>query len=143
VDVPEKYSTPAGGKTAEERAELYAAAHQEREDETGELLAKKRERLANEAAERDPLHGETCTMYRERLDKYRKELGRRGGKDDVSTWMVWLADAAGREELPRPVGHRAVALPALAVRVGRGDRAGRHDGRATDKALAVARTHRR
>jgi len=41
VDVPEKYSVPAGGKTAEERAELYAAAAQEREDETGQLLAKK------------------------------------------------------------------------------------------------------
>ena len=38
VDVPEKYATPAGGKTARERAELYAAAVQEREDETGELL---------------------------------------------------------------------------------------------------------
>jgi integrase len=43
VDVPEKFCTPAGGKTAEERAELYALAVQEREDETGELLAKKRE----------------------------------------------------------------------------------------------------
>ena len=95
VDVPEKYSTPAGGKTAEERAELYAAAHQEREDDKGELLAKKGERLAQEAAQRDPLHGETSTMYRERLDKYRKELGRRGGKDDANTWKVWLADSLG------------------------------------------------
>lgn len=95
VNVPEKYSTPAGGKTARERAELYAAAEQEREDETGELLAKKRAREAAKAAERDPRHGETCTLYRERLDKYRKELGRRGGKDDANTWKVWLADRIG------------------------------------------------
>jgi hypothetical protein len=51
VDVPEKYSTPAGGRTAEERAELYALAAQEREDETGELLAKrKRLLLANSSS---------------------------------------------------------------------------------------------
>ncbi len=42
VDVPEKYSTPAGGKTGRERAELYAEALQERENETGEHLTKKR-----------------------------------------------------------------------------------------------------
>ena len=42
VDVPAAYSAAAGGKSADERAELYAAALQEREDEFGELLAKKR-----------------------------------------------------------------------------------------------------
>lgn len=41
VDVPERYSVAAGGKTARERAELYAEALQEREDETGELLAQR------------------------------------------------------------------------------------------------------
>ena len=41
VDVPAKYCTPAGGKTGRERAELYAAALVEREQETGELLAAK------------------------------------------------------------------------------------------------------
>src|SRR5580704_3348462 len=44
VEVPAKYATPAGGKTARERAELYAQAVQEREDDNGELLAKKRAR---------------------------------------------------------------------------------------------------
>ena len=39
VKVPMTYSSPAGGSTARERAELYAEARQEREDETGELLA--------------------------------------------------------------------------------------------------------
>ena len=34
IDIPEKYSRAAGGKSGEERAELYALAIQEREDET-------------------------------------------------------------------------------------------------------------
>ncbi len=42
VDVPEKHAKPAGGKTAQERAELYALAAQEREDEDGALLARKK-----------------------------------------------------------------------------------------------------
>ncbi|MCL2779349.1 MAG: hypothetical protein FWD73_15250 [Polyangiaceae bacterium] len=29
IDVPDQYSTPAGGKTARERAELYVHARQE------------------------------------------------------------------------------------------------------------------
>jgi hypothetical protein len=46
VNVPAKAATPAGGKTARERAELYVKAIQEREDDNGELLAKKRAREA-------------------------------------------------------------------------------------------------
>src|SRR5258708_2508947 len=72
VDVPEKYCTPAGGKTARERAELYALALQEREDEGGEnngpLLVAKRARAAEEAKQHDPCYGETFTSYRARLD---------------------------------------------------------------------------
>ncbi len=55
VDVPEKYSTPAGGKSAEERAELYALALQEREDEGGEqgpLLVARRAHENRPAARR-------------------------------------------------------------------------------------------
>jgi integrase len=95
VDVPEPYTKAAGGKTGEERAELYALAVQERENETGELLAKKKARQAEKARQSDPRHGETCSMYRERLDEHRKELGRRSGRDDASTWRVWLADRIG------------------------------------------------
>ncbi|MGA2450697.1 MAG: site-specific integrase [Polyangiaceae bacterium] len=95
VDVPNKYAHPAGGMTAEQRAELYAAAIQEKEDESGELLAQKRAREEREAQQRDPRNGETCTMYRERLNAYRKELGRRGGRDDESTWKVWIEDRIG------------------------------------------------
>jgi integrase len=51
VDVPAKAATPAGGKTARERAELYAEWRQERENADGELLAKKRARIANRGAE--------------------------------------------------------------------------------------------
>jgi integrase len=95
VDVPEKYSTPAGGKTAEERAELYALAVQEREDETGELLKRKLARQADEAKQSDPTNGETCSMYRTRLDTHRKELGRRSGRDDRSAWKTWIGPHLG------------------------------------------------
>jgi integrase len=101
VDVPEKYTTPAGGKSGEERAELYSLAVQEREDETGELLAKKTAREAENARQSDPMHGETCTKYRERLDAHRKELGRRSGRDDASTWRVWLAARIGHLPVAR------------------------------------------
>src|SRR5258708_7616669 len=66
VDVPETYSRPAGGKSGKERAELYALAVQEREDETGELLARKRGRAAEEAKKRDPRHGETVALWSDR-----------------------------------------------------------------------------
>jgi integrase len=95
VDVPEKFSRPAGGKTGEERAELYAMAAQEREDETHDLYERRKARLADEAKQRDPGNGETCTKYFERLSVHRKELGRRGGKDDESTWNVWLKSRIG------------------------------------------------
>ena len=59
VDVPEKYGRPAGGKSAEERAELYAQAVQERDNETGEILAARRKRAASKGAE-------TCDGWHER-----------------------------------------------------------------------------
>src|SRR5258706_6153740 len=66
IDVPEKYATPAGGKTARERAELYAAAMQEREDEGGEhgpLLVAKRAREADAATKNDGRHAETWEQW--------------------------------------------------------------------------------
>ncbi|HEX7602680.1 MAG TPA: hypothetical protein VF316_13780, partial [Polyangiaceae bacterium] len=47
VDVPAKY-------TSREAAELYAEARQEREDQTGELLAKKIARAAAAASKQPP-----------------------------------------------------------------------------------------
>jgi len=89
VDIPDKHAgTP-------QRRALFAQAMQEREDETGELLAKKRARLAERAAQRDPLRGETCTAYRDRLNDHRAELGKGGRKDDESTWRVWIAPLLG------------------------------------------------
>lgn len=89
VDIPDKYAS------SEQRRALYAAAVQEREDERGELLAKKRARDAEKAKQRDPQRGETCTLYRERLDAHRKELGIRGGDDDAGTWRKWIAKPLG------------------------------------------------
>jgi hypothetical protein len=54
VDVPDQYATPAGGLSAEERAELYAQAAQEKEDETGEHLAKKRAGLLGRRPRQPP-----------------------------------------------------------------------------------------
>ncbi len=89
VDVPEKHS----GST--ERRRLYAAAVQEREDDTGELLSKKLTRIAASKPQTPSPDGETCSKYRERLDKHRAELGLRGKKDDESIWRKWLADSLG------------------------------------------------
>jgi integrase len=82
VDVPEKYSTPAGGKSGKERAELYAMAVQEREDETGELLAKKREEEAKKLRQSDPRHGETLKLWSERWCKARRARGLRSVDTD-------------------------------------------------------------
>lgn len=59
--VPEKHSA------TRERAELYAAALQEREDETGELLAAKCARQAEDAKRNDQRHGETWDQW---FDRY-------------------------------------------------------------------------
>jgi integrase len=78
VTVPESYSTPAGGKSARERAELYAEARQERENETGELLAARRARLAEAAkakAAPETGSGETVAKWCERWLADRKERG--------------------------------------------------------------------
>jgi integrase len=50
VDVPEKHCTPAGGLTGRERAEQWAAACQENEDETHELYNRRKARLVASAA---------------------------------------------------------------------------------------------
>jgi hypothetical protein len=68
---------------------------------THELYLRRQARLAAEAKERDSTEGETCTKYRERLDVYRKELGRRGGRDDANTWKVWLAPHIGHLPVAR------------------------------------------
>ena len=96
VDVPEKYSTAAGGKSAEERAELYALAVQEREDETGELLAKKLAGEAEATKKRDATKGETCEKYFDRFLAHRSETGKvRRARDLQSAWDVWISPKLG------------------------------------------------
>jgi integrase len=77
VKVPAAYSTPAGGRSARERAELYAEARQEREDQTGELLVAKRARLAEATAAKAQPNGsgETVAKWCERWVADRKERG--------------------------------------------------------------------
>jgi len=86
VNVPEKYSTPAGRKTARERAELYAQAVQEREDEGGEqgpLLVTKRAREAAEAQQHDSGNGETVKLWSDRWIVTRRVRGLRSVGTDV------------------------------------------------------------
>lgn len=96
VDVPERHSTPAGGKTAEERAELYAQAVQEREDERGDLLGKKRAREAEEAKQSGPGVVETCAKYFDRFVGHRSAIGKvRRSRDLKSSWSLWIAPRLG------------------------------------------------
>lgn len=96
VDVPaEVVAGRARGMTAKERAELYAQAVQEREDETGELLAAKRKREAEKAKLDDPLAAETCDRYFGRLTKVREGEGVRDVRKERTIWSKWLSPRIG------------------------------------------------
>jgi integrase len=97
VDVPEKYSTAAGGKTADERAELYAAAVQEREDERGELLAKKQ---AGELGRRP--HVQPTADMAKWLDAWigaREANGQTSTRENRSHYETHIAPAIGGKHL--------------------------------------------
>jgi integrase len=82
VNVPEKYAVAAGGKSAEERAELYAQAVQEREDDTGELLAKKRADAVERTKRDDSRNGETVKLWTDRWLIARRARGLRAVATD-------------------------------------------------------------
>jgi len=94
VDVPEKYCTPAGGKTARERAELYAEALQEREDETGELMAQRgaRPRAPKSGA------GETASEWFERYVEVHGRLGN-GTAQHAGDWRRNVPEACRAKPL--------------------------------------------
>src|SRR5580658_2939865 len=75
VDIPAKNATPAGGKTARQRAEQYAEWLQEREDDNGELLAKKRARDAHRGAETFDQWFARYLKTKECGDSYRRITG--------------------------------------------------------------------
>ncbi|MDP8999588.1 MAG: hypothetical protein M3O46_05695 [Myxococcota bacterium] len=68
--------------SGEERAEIYALAAQEREDETGELLAAKKKREAEEARQGHPRNGETVKLWSGRWCKARRARGLRSVDTD-------------------------------------------------------------
>jgi integrase len=94
VDVPEQYTRPSGGATGEERAELYALAVQEREDETGELLKKKKARAAagkEESADRwHARYLERCT-----------ERGLSTVGDKGYRWRKWISPKIGHKPIAK------------------------------------------
>src|ERR1019366_5820431 len=103
VDVPDKYAKPAGGKSARERAELYALAVQEREDDGGEqgpLLVAKRARLAEEAKKSDPRHGETADLWHERYLTHCTERGLSTVGDKRYRWRKWISPRIGAKRMP-------------------------------------------
>jgi hypothetical protein len=80
----------------ERAARAYLGKLQREEDATHEVFKAKTDRLRDKAQARgEAVEGETCSAYRKRLDAHRKELGRRGGRHDASTWRVGLADRIG------------------------------------------------
>ncbi len=98
VDVPERYAAPAGGKSARERAELYAAALQEREDETGDLLAAKRARELEEAKKRNPLNGETWDTWFKRYLPAR-ECGENHRAKCAAVASKWISPVIGAKPI--------------------------------------------
>jgi integrase len=99
IDIPDKYTVAAGGKTGRERAEIYAAALQEREDETRELYSARQARLAEDAKKYDATHGETCERYFERLSAAREAEGVRDVRNERRMWARWISPRIG----PRPI----------------------------------------
>jgi len=98
VDVPHKYAVAAGGRTARERAELYAQARQEREDETGELLAAKRARQAERKRRNDPRHAETWDAW---FTRYlaTKECGENHREKSRFVAAKWIAPVLGQKAM--------------------------------------------
>jgi integrase len=101
VDVPERLATAAGGATARERAEMYVAALQEREDEGGEngpLLVAKREREAENARKADLLHGETWDRWFKRYLAV-KECGESYRRISGSVGSKWISSVIGSKPM--------------------------------------------
>ena len=100
VDVPAKHCTPAGGLTARERAEQWATAMQEDEDESHELYERRKARLVEEAKALVATEGETCEKYFRRFVEHRTEIGRvRRARDLQSSWSVWIAPKLGSKPI--------------------------------------------
>jgi hypothetical protein len=96
VDVPAKHSTPAGGKTARERATLYAEALQEDEDENGTLLAEKR--AAAPSASRSAPGAEVSTTWFARYVEVHTSLGN-GTKQHKGDWRNYVEPTIGTKAL--------------------------------------------
>jgi integrase len=94
IDIPEKYSRAAGGKSGEERAELYALAIQEREAETGELLAKKD---AGKRAQIKP-NAEMVNWLDAWIDA-RQAGGQTSTRENRSHYVTHIAPAIGAKHL--------------------------------------------
>lgn len=98
VAVPEKYLEPRTGETLRECAELFAKVAQEREDETGELLAKKRERQGAAKRTDDAASGESCDEWYARYDTYHRECGYTDPTGSTR-WKKWVSPRIGAKPI--------------------------------------------
>jgi integrase len=92
IDVPDQYAVAAGGKSAEERAELYVRAAQEREDERGELLAKKRGRDAS-------THAKTIDAFAESVFQGRQAEGKSSVGRERRMWKARVSPRLGHLDI--------------------------------------------
>ena len=101
IDVPDRYAAPAGGKSARERAEMYAEAVQEREDaggHNGPLLVARRKREADAARKAELLSGETWERWFARY-LAAKECGESYRRISGSVAAKWISPVVG----PKPM----------------------------------------
>jgi len=100
VDVPAKYAVAAGGKSGRERAEDYAEAAQEREDETGELLSKRTALVIEVKKKHEARHGETCEQFFKRFLENRSSTGKvRRARDLRGSWDTWISPRLGTKTI--------------------------------------------
>ena len=88
VDVPDKFCTPAGGVSARDRAEQWAAARQQREDETQELYKARQEQLRGRQAG-------TVDSFAEDVFDRREAEGKTSVSRERRMWKARISDRLG------------------------------------------------
>ncbi len=97
VDIPDKWCLAKSGKSARDRAAIYAEARQEREDETHELaIARDQQQRAKRAGRVAGGPDETADEWHERFLP-RKECGAGHRRIAGLTWNKWISPVIGHK----------------------------------------------
>jgi integrase len=94
--VPDKHATRTATMSAREHAEIYAQALQEREDETGERMAKKKRKPLKQGATAGA--GETADEWFERYLPTR-ECGENHRRILALNWTKWISPTIGAKAI--------------------------------------------